>query len=226
MLSKDLVFRLTHAVTDEKIADEIAARLEVSATPANPSEAQDVLDLLDESRSRAVEERLIIGLAGDGSQGLELAKKINLMVEVLKAKADGDEISAVAASFSGQVAGMTTDVVIDADVAGAAGNITLTADSVTDIDGLIAAHNAGAGAGEEVSLTSGDGSQVPTEDIVLAGGSDASDGNLAPAKLAMGSEPMSEDARFHLEHALGSKAAADEMKAAYDAMVSAVQAIS
>lgn len=50
--------------------------------------------------------------------------------------------------------------------------------------------------------------------------------DIIAAKAAMGSEPMSEDARFHLEHALGSKAAADEFKASYDAMVAAIQAIS
>lgn len=226
MLSKDTEFRLDHAVADDKIGDEIAARVEVSSTPATANDAQAILDLLDDSRNAEVAERLVVALAGDGSQGRELAKKINGMVAVLKAKANGDEIAAVAASFTGQVAGMTTDVTIDADVAGAAGNITLTADSVTDIDGLIAAHNAGATAAEQVTLAAGDGSQVPTADITLSGGADAQDTDIAGAKAAMGSEAMSEDVRYHLEHALGSKAAADEFKASYDAMVAAIQAIS
>lgn len=227
MLSKNTEYRLDHAVTDDKIGDEISARL-ISATPADAAEAQAVLDLLDERRNKAIEERLIVALAGDrqGAAGRELAKKINGMVAVLKAQADGDEVAATAAQFQGQVAGMTTDVTIDADVPGAAGNITLVADSVTDIDGLIAAHNAGADPDEQVTLSAGDGSQVPTADITLSGGADASDANIAETQAAMGAEPMSESARYALEHALGSKAAADEFKAAYDAMVAAVQAIS
>jgi hypothetical protein len=41
----------------------------------------------------------------------------------------------------------------------------------------------------------------------------------------MGDEPMSDDTYECLKHALGDKAAADEFRAAYDAMVEAVQAI-
>lgn len=364
-LSKDLEFRLDHAVTDDKIGDEIAARVEVTSTPATANAAQAILDILEESRNAAITERLTVGLAGDGSQGRELAKKINGMVAVLKAKANGNEVNAVAAQFEGQVAGMATDVTIDADVAGAAGNITLandyvasvaadaeivlsganvalasvaagalrngetfdleveapaanptdtvlvdftgTADAIvctvtpndgtnngttavdlttaelvelintglvvgknititdlsnlrelqtasggdaavladggegdsvsatfangadatgSDIDTIIAAHNAAAAANEQVTLSAGDGSQVPQADITLTGGAAAQDTDIAGAKSAMGSELMSEDARFHLEHALGSKAAADEFKASYDAMVAAIQAIS
>jgi len=78
-------------------------------------------------------------------------------------------VANAAGQFDGQVAGMTTDVVIDALVRGPAGNITLVADSVTDIDGLILAWNT-ANADNQVVLTSGDGSQIPTADIVLSGG--------------------------------------------------------
>lgn len=227
MLSKDTEFRLDHAVTDDKLGDEISARL-ISVTPADASAAQAVLDLLDETKNKAIEERLVIACAGDrqGAAGKELAKKINGMIAVLKAQANGDDVAAEAAQFEGQVAGMTTDVTIDADVAGSAGNITLTADSVTDIDGLIAAHNLAGDPDEQVTLSAGDGSQVPTADITLSGGSDSSDNDVAPAKAAMGAEPMSESTRYALEHALTSKAAADEFKAAYDAMVAAVNAIS
>lgn len=232
MLSKDTLYRLEHAVTDEDLgkpigtADEIAARL-IDTTPADASAAQDLLDILDKSLNGRIEERLFVGLAGDGNgaAGREIAKKVNGMIAVLEAQADGDEVAATAAQFQGQVAGMTTDITIDADVAGAAGNITLTQDG-SDIDTLIANHNAGAPADEQVTLSSGDGSQVPTADITLTGGADASDANLAPAKAAMGSEPMSESTRYSLEVALTSKEAADEFKAAYDAMVAAVQAIS
>lgn len=50
--------------------------------------------------------------------------------------------------------------------------------------------------------------------------------DIVAAKAAMGAEPMSEDTRYHLEHALGSKVAADEFKATYDTMVAAIQATS
>ena len=86
-------------------------------------------------------------------------------------------IAAVAAQFIGQVAGMTTDVTIDADVAGAAGNVTLTGDGVEDIDSLISIHNA-AEPGNTLTLSAGDGTQVPDlgADIVLSGGADADPG--------------------------------------------------
>lgn len=119
----------------------------------------------------------------------------------------GTEAASIAeadvASFSGQVAGMTTDVTIEADVAGSAGNITLTADSITDIDGLIAAHN-GANPSNTVTLTSGDGSQVPTANIVLSGG----EGTAAAA---------SDELLRNLTIALASKSAAEEVVAALEA---------
>jgi len=79
-----------------------------------------------------------------------------------------------AASFTGQVAGMTSDVTIDADVAGLAGNVALVGDGVKDIDDLISDHNT-ASPGNELTLSSGDGSQVPDdqEELVLSGGEDA-----------------------------------------------------
>lgn len=229
MLTKDTLFRLEHAVTDEKIADEIAARL-ISETPATPAEAQDILDLLDQKKSKSIEERLVVALAGDrqGAAGKELAKKLNAMIDVLKAKANGDEIAAIAASFEGQVAGMTTDVTIVADDAGIDGNsVTLSFDGLDDIDAVLAAWNL-ANPANTATLASGDGSQIPDNlaEMQLAGGAEASDADLAPAKAKMGAEPMSEQTRFALEHALTSKDAADEFKAAFDAMVAAVQAIS
>ena len=87
-------------------------------------------------------------------------------------------LDATQASFTGQIAGMTTDVTIDADVAGLAGNVTLVADSMTDIDGLILAWNT-ANPGNTLTLSSGLGNQVPTADITLAGGAD-----LVPATTA------------------------------------------
>lgn len=91
MLSQDTANRLDHAVTDDKVGDEIAARL-ISATPADAAAAQAILDLLDKSEkmNKSIEERLYTGLAGDnnGAAGKELAKKINGMVAIIQAQAD------------------------------------------------------------------------------------------------------------------------------------------
>lgn len=224
MLSKNTAYVLEVALSNEKVADEIAARL-INAVPANAAAAQAILDILDKKLNKQLEEYLIVALAHRPS-GKEIAQKINGLVAVLEAQADGNEVAAVAAQFQGQVAGMTTDVTIDADVAGAAGNITLTADSVTDIDGLIAAHNGGAAPNEQVTLSSGDGSQIPTANITLSGGSDTSDANLAPAQAAMGSDHMSDATYERLVVAMASRPAAKEFRDAYNAMIDAAQAIS
>lgn len=217
MLSKKTEYVLEVALSNAKIADEISARL-LSAEPANAGAAASALAILDKSLNKKIEEFLIVALAHRPS-GKEIADKLNNLIPILEALADGDEVAAEAAQFEGQVAGMTTDVTIDADVAGADGNITLTADSVTDIDGLIAAHNAGATAAEQVTLSAGDGSQVPTADITLSGGSDASDSNTAPAKAAFGAEKLSKSAYERLIVAMASRSAAKEFKDAYDKMV-------
>lgn len=122
MLSNDTAFRLDHAVTSEKVGDEIAARL-INTTPANASEAQDILDVLDLSAKMEADiaERLFVGLAGDanGRAGRELAQKINGMVDVLKAQANGDDVAAVAASAT---LNLTNDIVLTSVAAGAARN--------------------------------------------------------------------------------------------------------
>lgn len=84
-------------------------------------------------------------------------------------------VEGVAAFFEGQVAGMTTDVRIEADNEGVAGNaISLSFDGLDDIDTAIADWNL-ANPSNTASLISGDGSQIPDnlEDIDLAGGVDA-----------------------------------------------------
>lgn len=223
MLSNDTKNRLGHAVTDFAIGDQIAARL-VESAPANASEAEDLLRAIDESKNKDIKERLFSALAGDGSQGHALADRLEKMVDVLKAVADGDEVAgtpAEAASFTGQVAGMTTNVTIDADVAGEDGNLVLLSfDGSDDIDTVIAAWNL-ANPGNEVTLSSGDGSQIPDngEEITLSGGADAvldSDANLAPALAALGSEPMSAEMKTHLVSALADQKAADEFEAAFN----------
>lgn len=83
-------------------------------------------------------------------------------------------ISAIAASFTGQTAGMTTPVTISADTAGLAGNVTLVGDGSSDVDTLISDWNI-ANPSNTLSLDSGIGTQVPDnlEEITLTGGRDA-----------------------------------------------------
>lgn len=78
---------------------------------------------------------------------------------------------AQAANYTGQIAGMTTPITLTADVAGTAGNsISLVADGTSSISALITAWNT-ANPGNTVTLTSGDGTQIPTSGtITLSGG--------------------------------------------------------
>jgi len=87
--------------------------------------------------------------------------------------------AATNAKFSGQVAGMTTDVTITANVAGSVGNITLTANKVTDVEDLIANWNDD-NSSNALTLTAGDGTQIPTANIVLTGGNNANNANPVP----------------------------------------------
>lgn len=284
MLSNDTANRLDHAVTDTKVGDEIAARL-ISSTPANAGAAQAILDILDTSNkmNASIAERLFTALAGDnnGAAGKELAKKINGMVPVLRAKADGNEIPAVAATAT---LDLTADIILTSVAAGAARNtntftlqvlaaaanptntvlaaFTGTAAAIiltiTPNDGtnntatpvnlttaqIVELINTGAVAGKAVTVTdassrrilqtaTGGGAQNVADSgegdgvvATFANGANTTDHNLAPAKAAMGSETMSASTYECVKHALASKEAADEFKAAYNAMVVAVQAIS
>lgn len=98
-----------------------------------------------------------------------------LMFADLDGTATIPAVEGVAASFSGQVAGMTEDVTIVADNEGVAGNsISLSFDGSDDIDTVLAAWNL-ANPSNQATLTEGDGSQIPDnlETIDLAGGVDA-----------------------------------------------------
>jgi len=101
-----------------------------------------------------------MGLSSRAQKALETGLASTALSEELQNIAAAD-----VASFSGQVAGMTTNVTIEADVAGSAGNITLTQNG-SDIDTLISAHN-GANPTNTVTLVTGDGTQVPTANITL-----------------------------------------------------------
>lgn len=283
MLSKDAAYRLDHMVTDDKVGDEIAARL-ISTTPADAGEAQAILDILDTSdkMQKAIAERLFTGLAGDnnGAAGKEIAKKINGMVAVIQAKADGNEIAAVAATAT---LNLTNDIVLTSVATGSARNTntftlqvlapaanptdTVLADftgtasaivcTITPNDGtnngavavnlttaeLVELINTGAVVGKTVTVT--DASSLRNDQTATGGGAEnladagegdgvvgtfanganATDGNLIPAKAAMGSELMSGQTKYCLVHAMGDQKTADEFEAAYNAMVAAVQAI-
>lgn len=75
-------------------------------------------------------------------------------------------------TYTGTPTGAATAVTITAVKDGVAGNITLTADSTSTIAQLITAHNA-ANPTNTVTLVSGSGTQVPTANIVLSTGTDA-----------------------------------------------------
>jgi len=140
------------------------------------------------------------------------------------------EVPAVAAQFIGQVAGMTTDVTIDADVAGIAGNVTLIADSITDIDGLIAAWNL-ANVGNELTLSAGIGTQIPTADIDLAGGADlipevpASNPTYDAAVLAFSQTAFSANFKEWLIVAMANREAALEVDALHTALLVTIAAL-
>jgi len=106
MLSKETELRLDHMVTDDKIGDEISARL-ISSTPASGPAAQAVLDLLDisDKTQKSIEERLFTGLAGDGNgaNGKEISKKITKMVTVLQAKAAASGLAAAQADMGSEL---------------------------------------------------------------------------------------------------------------------------
>ena len=229
MLSDSTKLRLVHAVTDQRTADEIEARITVDSTPSTEQEGQDLLATLDERRDAAIRERLPIALAGDaqGAGGRELAQKVTSMLQVVKALADGADVEAVAAEFEGQVGGMATDVTITADEAGEAGNsILLEFDGIKNINDAITDWNT-ANPANTASLTEGDGSQVPNdqEGIQLSGGAEAEYTTLEAAKEAMGDEYMSDSAFELLVHAVTDRLAAEEIRAAYNTMVDTIQAV-
>ena len=77
------------------------------------------------------------------------------------------------ANYDGTPAGATTPINITANVSGPGGNITLTGDGTSTVAQLIAAWNL-ANPTNTVTLTAGDGSQIPTNatPITLGGGAD------------------------------------------------------
>jgi hypothetical protein len=135
-------------------------------------------------------------------------------------------VQAAAASFTGQVAGMIANVTIEADDEGSAGNdIALTGDGVKDIDTLISDHNT-ANPSATISLTDGDGSQVPDdqEEIQLAGGADYSNEAEEMLKIISSSEKEEKQIEEYLIVAMASRKAGKEIYAQLAAIVEALEA--
>ena len=89
------------------------------------------------------------------------------------------------AQYSGQVAGITKNVLIRATTAGTAGNsITLTFDGSDDIDTVLAAWNA-ANTSNTAELVSDGGAQVPDngEEMTLSGGLNAGSDPIGHARI-------------------------------------------
>lgn len=239
MASANLTQRMKHAIANEELSLEILKRVSVTSAPANAAAAQAVLASLDESKNEKIAEWCKVAFAGDGKAGDEIAKKVVKMMDVLKAKANGEEVAgspstpAVKAEFNAglNVSSAPESFHFRAVTAGAAGNsIELFFDSVTDVSGIILAWNA-ANPTNQVELVSGNPATVVDggEVAMLFGGADevpgaaGQDTDLQPAKDAMGNEPMSSEVYTHAFTALADKEAADEFKSLYNAMVSAMQ---
>lgn len=241
MASANLTTRMKHAIANEALSQEILKRASVTSAPANAAAAQAILATLDESKNEKIAEYCKVAFAGDGKVGVEIAKKLNGMVAVLKAQANGSEVAEIPevpaqpADFFGDilVSGLPESYSLEADNAGVIGNsIILTFDGILSVADVANAWNV-ANPSNTVSLLDGSPTSIPDngEVIQLAGGADAvpavpgSDTDVAPAKAAMGSESMSEEAHVHAIHALADKAAADEFKSLFNGMVAAIQSI-
>lgn len=201
-MKADTKYRLSHAVTSDDVAGDILSTI------------ADVSPVLKTSKEE-IETRLATALAGPGAFGDQagdrLAKKV---VGLFIAKTE--DFAAVAASYTGQVAGMATPVTISADVAGAAGNaVILTGDGAKNISTLISDWN-GTNP-EQITLDSGTGTQTPNNGttIALSGGKDA---DTTGKTLATGTV-LSEVDKSCLAHALTDESAAADFLADLDAAI-------
>lgn len=90
MISKNEEYVLAVALTNERIASEVVARV-IDATPANAAAAQAILDVISPSKkeSKEIEEYLIVALA-KREPGKEVAEQLELVVECLEYQAADD----------------------------------------------------------------------------------------------------------------------------------------
>ena len=281
MFSRFTKEALISMVTDKYVADEIEKRLFLP-TISSQSDATNFLLTSDYSKKmeRKIDNYLAWGVAGSGQEGAELSYKINKMIGVLRAKANGNEVPAVAATAT---LNLTADIILTSVATGTARNtntftiqvlaaaanptdtvlvaFTGTAAAivctVTPNDGtnngavavdltteeLVELINTGAVVGKDVTLTDAssyralqtatggdatalaDGGEGDGIAGTFSGGAATSDADIAATQAIMGSTPMSDNTYNILVYGLTSQAAAAEFKAAYNAMITAVQAI-
>lgn len=220
---------LNTALSDYDTGNQIGLRL-INSTPASVAAAKAILSTLatDPFTILQIQRFLADGLAGDaqGKAGKEMASAINGMVVVLQAYVSGDT-PAVAAHFTGIPAGASTSVTITANTAGTAGNVSIPWTGSETITAGILAWNT-AHPTNQVTLTSGSGSQTPTAgSSTLSGGTNASNAALAPAQALMPG-PMSAQTYLNLIDCLAGEytaVEAVEIQAKYNAMITNIAAI-
>jgi len=92
MLSRFTETRIEHALVDHRLSEELIARLEVSKAPQTAEQAKAILSILEPSKNKALENQLVYLVGPDGHK--DVVKKVNGMVEVLEAKANGEDLTA------------------------------------------------------------------------------------------------------------------------------------
>jgi len=246
-LSKSTKAFLESMVTSQPYADEIERRLLLTA-PATAAAA--VTALLNLNQGREFNSRLADclrwALADDGSEGAELARVLNGCVEVVHTKAYS-YVAAVKASkavqdltYVAKNTGTGGNAVTVSYVAGAAQGaevvtVVVNAIEVQIADGASTATQVKTAVDNSVAamalLTSctvtgvaGDAQDAFAPPVNLAGGAVAKNPDMVAAKILMGSTAMSARTLTVLASAICSAPAAAEIKAAYDAMVTAIQA--
>jgi hypothetical protein len=90
MLLQELIDRVSVAVNSEAIGKEICNRLQIKA-PKTKEEARQVLKTLRPDLNSEIEKRLktALGNYDHGECGIELAEKINGVIDILQAMANG-----------------------------------------------------------------------------------------------------------------------------------------
>ncbi len=134
----------------------------------------------------------------------------------------------IEASFADDVTVRTAEFSLEADDAGELGNATIAFAGILDIDDTIAAWNI-ANPTKAVTLTDGDGSQIPDnlQEAELEGGTEiteASDADITAEQEAMGDDEMSARTLRSLKVAI-QRTAAEEIETAYNLMIEKVQDI-
>ena len=127
------------------------------------------LEIRNGSKFQNVNGTAVVPMIYNASTG----KKITIIVDGKDSTiANYSDATGTHSEFNNTVGGMTTPVDILANNTGAIGNIILVADSVSNISTLVYNWNA-ANPGNTIYVASGDDTQIPTDNIYLAGGVNA-----------------------------------------------------